>query len=46
MTKKEIGVKGVIENHDDINIIMQEINLLYKDVYGKYPERFSLDSKD
>jgi 1-acyl-sn-glycerol-3-phosphate acyltransferase len=43
--KKEIGVKGVIYNLENINMVMHQINVLYKDVKGKYPERFSLDLK-
>jgi 1-acyl-sn-glycerol-3-phosphate acyltransferase len=43
--KKEVGIKGVIENLDNINSVMQQINELYKDVTAKYPEKFSLDIK-
>jgi 1-acyl-sn-glycerol-3-phosphate acyltransferase len=43
--KKEIGIKGIIDNPDDINTVMHQINTMYKDVTGKYPEKFSLDLK-
>ena len=43
--KKEIGIKGVIDNPDDINTVMHQINTMYKDVTGKYPKKFSLDLK-
>ena len=41
--KKEIGIKGVIDNPCDVSTIMHQINTLYKDVTGKHPEKFSLD---
>ncbi|MBI5218529.1 MAG: 1-acyl-sn-glycerol-3-phosphate acyltransferase [Bacteroidia bacterium] len=41
--KKEIGVKGIIENPDNKKSVMQQINLMYKDVTAKYPEKFSLE---
>ncbi|MCK9421827.1 MAG: 1-acyl-sn-glycerol-3-phosphate acyltransferase [Bacteroidales bacterium] len=43
--KKEIGIKGVIDNPADIDTVMHQINTMYKDVTGKYPEKFSLDLK-
>ena len=42
--KKEIGVKGVIDNLDDINTVMLQINTMYKGVSAKYPDNFSLES--
>lgn len=41
--KKEIGVKGVIYNLDDINEVKIQINAMYKDVTAKHPDTFSLD---
>jgi 1-acyl-sn-glycerol-3-phosphate acyltransferase len=41
--KKEMGVKGVITDLSDINSVMQQINNMYKDVKGKFPENFSLE---
>jgi 1-acyl-sn-glycerol-3-phosphate acyltransferase len=41
--KKEIGVKGVIYNLENINTVMNQINTMYKDVTAKYPEKFSLE---
>lgn len=43
--KKEIGVKGVIDNLDNLNTVMYQINTMYKDVTAKYPEKFSLEFK-
>lgn len=43
--KKEIGVKGVINNMSDINDTMNEINKMYKNVAAKYPADFILDTK-
>ncbi len=43
--KKEIGVKGVIYKLDDMNAVMNQINVMYKDVTAKHPEKFSLDLK-
>ena len=42
-SKKEIGIKGIIDEIKDIDTVMQQINQMYKDVTAKYPERFSLD---
>ena len=41
--KKEMGVKGVITDLSDINIVMQQINDMYRDVKGKFPENFALE---
>ncbi len=43
--KKEIGIKGVIDNLENINAVMHQINSLYKDVTAKYPEKFHLNKK-
>ena len=44
-TKKEIGVKGIIEDIGNFNEAMLKINNMYKDVKGKYPENFALDKR-
>ena len=41
--KKEIGIKGVIDNLENIDAVMHQINAMYKDVTAKYPENFSLE---
>ena len=41
--KKEIGIKGVIDNLENINAVMHQINSMYKNVTAKYPENFSLE---
>ncbi len=43
--KKEIGIKGVIDNKNDINDTMNEIGKMYKNVGAKYPADFILDKK-
>ncbi len=45
-TKKEIGIKGVIQETENIKKVMQEINGLYQYVGAKHPEKFSLDIED
>jgi 1-acyl-sn-glycerol-3-phosphate acyltransferase len=40
--KKEIGIKGVVDSHENIKTVMQQINSMYKDVAPKYPKNFSL----
>ena len=42
-TKKEIGVKGVIQETKNIKTVMQETNGYYQNVRAKHPENFSLD---
>ncbi len=42
--KKETGVKGVIYNVQDYESVLKKINILYKDVSGKRPEQFVLQS--
>jgi len=44
--KKEIGVKGIIDNLDDLGIVISQINTMYKDVTAKYPEKYSIDVKN
>jgi hypothetical protein len=44
LLKKEIGIKGVIDNLEDINSVMLQINTMYKGVSAKYPDNFSLES--
>jgi 1-acyl-sn-glycerol-3-phosphate acyltransferase len=39
--KKEIGVKGVIENLENTDAVMLQISNLYKGVQAKHPENFS-----
>jgi len=41
--KKEIGIKGVIDNPENTNTVMLQINTMYKGVTAKYPKNFSLD---
>ncbi|MDO9155084.1 MAG: 1-acyl-sn-glycerol-3-phosphate acyltransferase [Paludibacter sp.] len=41
--KKEIGIKGVINQHEEIRTVMHQINTMYKDVTAKHPEKFSID---
>ncbi len=42
-TKKEIGIKGVIHETDNIKTVMQEVNGYYQNVGAKHPGNFSLD---
>ncbi len=44
--KKEIGIKGVIYDTESYNSVMKQINIMYKDVSGKNPERFALETID
>jgi 1-acyl-sn-glycerol-3-phosphate acyltransferase len=43
--KKEIGVKGVINNLENIETVMNQVTMMYKDVMAKYPENFSLEQR-
>ncbi|MCX6286599.1 MAG: 1-acyl-sn-glycerol-3-phosphate acyltransferase [Bacteroidetes bacterium] len=43
--KKEIGVKGVIDNLENINTVIRQVNEFYEDVTAKHPENFSLEKK-
>ncbi len=40
--KKEMGVKEVIYDISDFDVVMKRINHIYKDVKGKNPEQFAL----
>ncbi len=42
--KKEVGIKGTIYDIKDFNSVMKQINDMYKDVSGKCPEQFILES--
>ncbi len=42
--KKEMGVKGVIYEVKDYQTVMKQINKMYKDVKGKHPEQFALQT--
>jgi hypothetical protein len=44
-TKKEVGIKGIIESTTNFKTTMELINNYYKDVAAKYPEKFSLDKR-
>ncbi len=44
--KKELGLKGVINDIQDYNSVMKQINIMYKNVSGKNPERFVLETVD
>jgi len=44
--KKEIGIKGVIDDLENLNTVMLQINTMYKGVEAKYPENFSLELKN
>ncbi len=41
---KEIGVKGVIYDTENVNSVMKQINEMYKGVSGKYTENFALET--
>ncbi len=41
--KKEIGIKGVIENLASFDMVKKEINELYADITAKHPENFSIE---
>jgi len=43
--KKELGIKGVIAETNDIKQTMFEINEIYKDVNAKYPGEFTMDRR-
>ena len=42
--KKEMGIKGVIYEVKDFQTVMKQINEMYKDVKGKRPEQFALQT--
>jgi len=41
---KEMGIKGVIYDTKDYDSVINQINTLYKDVSGKRPEQFVLQT--
>jgi len=43
--KKELGIKGVITETNNILTTMTEINKMYKNVNAKYPENFATDKR-
>ena len=43
--KKEIGIKGVLKNINDMNETINEISKMYNDVNAKYPDNFILDKR-
>ena len=43
--KKEIGIKGIIKDTNNIKETMVEISNIYKDVNAKHPENFILDKR-
>ena len=43
--KKELGVKGVITENDNINTTMTKTNRMYVNVNAKYPENFATDKR-
>jgi len=42
--KKEIGIKGVIYDVSDIDLVMKQVNKMYEGVIGKHPENFELET--
>ena len=44
--KKEFGIKDVIYDITDYKSVMKRINVLYKDLSGKNPEQFALETID
>ena len=42
--KKEMGIKGVVYDVKDFQTVMKQINIMYKDVKGKHPEQFALQT--
>jgi 1-acyl-sn-glycerol-3-phosphate acyltransferase len=43
--KKEAGVGGVIYPTDDLEADMKQIMAFYRNIQGKYPEKFSIDER-
>jgi len=43
--KKELEIKGVIYNIENMDDTFREIGMLYQGVEGKYPEKFVLDKR-
>lgn len=44
-SKKEMGVRHVIYDTSDFKSVMNQINAVYKEVQGKNPERFVLNTE-
>jgi len=44
--KKEIGIKGVIENLENINTVLYQVNKMYTNITAKHPENFSIHLKN
>ena len=42
--KKEIEIKGIIYEVTDFQSVMKQINEMYKEAKGKYPEQFALQT--
>ncbi len=43
--KKEVGIKGVVNNMNNLDSTFSQINKMYKDVVAKHPEEFVLDTR-
>lgn len=43
--KKEIGIHGIVRDTSDIKKTMIEINEIYRNIEGRHPELFSLDTR-
>ena len=43
--RKELGIKGVITETNNVNTTMTEISKMYKDVNAKHPENFTTDKR-
>lgn len=43
--KKEVGIKGIIENTSNMSNTMKQIAQMYKEVGAKYPNNFDLDKR-
>jgi 1-acyl-sn-glycerol-3-phosphate acyltransferase len=43
--KKEIGLKGIITDTNDINNVFHQISKMYEKVNAKYPNEFCLDKR-
>lgn len=41
--KKEVGIKGYIEDVSDEKNVMKQINMMYSGVTAKHPEKFTLE---
>ena len=43
--KKRIGIEGIVNDTSSIQNTMKEINIFYKNINAKHPERFLMDTK-